>query len=139
MVRGTGDSCLPEEQLGYYSTEQVRSSGHLLQQRQEHVDYTAEWVRRVELPGKAHSACPVKATGLGETLPRVARSAPALGIRSGVSNRATRAKLELELMHLKEKQKLDQEQRELQLEMQRREMEQERSWLSWKRGADCMS
>lgn len=49
VVRGTRGPPLPEEQSGYYSTERVRSSGYLLQQRQEHLDYTAEWVNRVEI------------------------------------------------------------------------------------------
>ena len=128
VVRGTRGPPLPEEQSGYYSTERVRSSGYLLQQRQEHLDYTAEWVNRVELPERAHSTCPVKITEpiVGETRQRVTRSAPALSIKSGVSNRSTivKTKLELELKHLKEKQRLDQEQRELHLEMQRHEMEQ---------------
>ncbi len=55
VVRGVGDPLPPEEQSRYHSTEQVRSSGHLPQQRQEHLDYTAEWVNRVELPERAHS------------------------------------------------------------------------------------
>ena len=127
VVRGTRGPPLPKE---VSSTERVRSSGYLLQQRQEHLDYIAEWVNRVEFPERAHSTCPVKTTEpiVGENRQRVTRSAPALSIRSGVSNRSTivRTKLELELKHLKEKQRLDQEQRELHLEMQRHEIEQQK-------------
>ena len=100
VVWGTRGPPLPEEQSGYYSTKRVRSSGYLLQQSQEHLDYNAEWVNRVELPERAHSTPPVKITEpiVGENRQRVTRSAPALSIRSGVSNRSTivRTKLELE-------------------------------------------
>ena len=116
VARGTRAHLQSKEQSGYYSTEQVR--GHFLQQRQEHLDYTTEWVNSAELPERAHSTSPVRVTELGtiETLRGGSRPAPALSVRSGGSNRSiiARTKLELELKHLKEKQKLDQEQRELQ-------------------------
>ena len=57
VVRGTRAQRQSEEQSGYYSSEQVR--GHFLQQRQEHLDYTAEWVNSVELPERAHSTSTV--------------------------------------------------------------------------------
>ena len=83
VVRGVGDPLPPEEQSRYYSMEQVKSSGHLLQQRQKHLDYTAKWVNRVELPERAHSTCPVntREPGMRKNLPGVAQSAPALSIR----------------------------------------------------------
>ena len=58
IVRGTRAHLQSVGQSGYYSSEQVK--GHFLQQRQEHSDYTADWVKNVELPETAHSTSPVK-------------------------------------------------------------------------------
>lgn len=99
-------------------------------------DYTARWVSSVEPPTRAHSVGPGKVTqplaGDPQQLP-ACYSAPALSVRSKISNRSNlrRNRLELELKHLREEQELFKEKREFELEMRRQEIEREQRLAEW--------
>lgn len=115
--------------------------GDSLQQRQERalaVDdnatgYTAQWVSSIKPPERAHSVEAQTDPVAGDHQPNPPHSAPALSVRSRLSNRShtRRNRLELELKHLREEQELFKEKREFELEMRRQEIEREKKLAEW--------
>ena len=115
--------------------------GDSLQQRQERalaVDdnatgYIAQWVSSIKPPERAHSVEAQTDPVAGDHQPNPPHSAPALSVRSRLSNRShtRRNRLELELKHLREEQELFKEKREFELEMRRQEIEREKKLAEW--------
>ena len=121
--------------------KEPNAPGDSLQQRQERalaVDdnatgYTAQWVSSIKPPERAHSAEAQTDPVAGDHQPNPPHSAPALSVRSRLSNRShtRRNRLELELKHLREELELFKEKREFELEMRRQEIEREMKLAEW--------
>ncbi len=104
-------------------------SGENVPHQRPSLQYTAEWLERVEFPQTARSLSQDQGVGssVKDTFPRVSKSAPALCVKSRRSaSETSRGQLQLQLQQLKKRQALEKETREVEMKIKRRELELER-------------